>query len=461
MKQYFFLIVIIVCGLNLKSQTDTIYNFTIDDAIEFAYENNINIQNSELDIKKAKWKVWETTAIGLPQVSGSVQYQNFPDIPTQLMPNFIMPVIVGVNAQYYGLVPNQPVPEEQEMMALQFGSEHNADWGISVSQIIFSGEYIVGLQAANTYKLISEQSLDKAKIELKSTVEQSYYLALIASQSLMILQQNYDNIEKLYKDTQLMVDAGVANQSQADQIKLIELNLKNQISSLKRQQELSMLMINLQLGLLPQDSVVLTSTLSDVTNNFNLQLLGQSFDINNNIDYQMMNTQVQLSTLDCRRSQSANLPTLVGFYSYSEKAMRDELNFFDDDYDWFPTSVVGIKLEIPIFSSGQRAAVIQQKKIELQKTVNQQTLLNQQLNMQFIQLKSDYLNAFDNYLSQEQNMTLSKKIYEDTQKQYKQGSASGMDLNQAQNQYLQAEANFYQALMQLLNTKIALEKLIN
>lgn len=451
----------LIIGLIANAQTDSVYSFSIDEAINFAYDNNINVENSLLDIKKAKWKVWETTAIGLPQVSGSMQYQNFPDIPTQLMPNFMLPAIIGVNTQYFGLIPVQPIPEEGEKFAVQFGSEHNADWGVSVSQIIFSGEYIVGLQASRTYKLISEQSYDKAKIELKSTVEQAYYLALIAKQSLNIMKQNYSNIQKLLDDTQKMVDAGVTEQTQADQIKILELNLKNQISSLERQEQLAMLMLNLQLGLLPQDSVVLSSSLIDVTDNLNLQLIGQSFDVNNNIDYQMMNTQVQLKSLDLRRSQSTTLPTVVGFYSYSEQAMRDEFNFFDDEYDWFPTSVVGVKMEIPIFSSGQRTAVIQQKKIELYQTVNQQDLLDQQLNMQYIQYKSDFLNAYDNLISQEQNLNLSLKIYNDTQTKYKQGAASSMDLTQMQNQYLQAEAAYYQTLMQVLNAKIALEKLLN
>ncbi|MBN2662056.1 MAG: TolC family protein [Bacteroidales bacterium] len=461
MKINFILIWILILGISVKAQTDSVYHFSINEAVSFAIENNINVQNSELDIKKAKWKVWETTAIGLPQVSGSVKYQNFPDIPTQLMPNFIMPAVIGVNTQYFGLIPTAPIPDEGEKFEVQFGSKHNADWGISVSQIIFSGEYIVGLQAARTYKLISEQNYEKAKIEIKSTVEQAYFLALIAKQSLSIMQQNYANIEKLLNDTQKMVDAGVAEQTQADQVKILQLNLKNQISSLKRQEQLSTLMINLQLGLLPTDSVNLTSTLPEVINNLSIQLAGQSFDVNSNIDYQMMNTQVQLKTLDLRRSQSTALPTVVGFYSYSQQAMRDEFNFLDNSYPWFPTSVVGVKVEIPIFSSGQRTAVIQQKKIELYQAVNQQTLLDQQLSMQFIQTKSDFLNAYDNFLSQEQNMNLSLKIYNDTQIKFKQGTSSSMDLTSVQNQYLQAEANYYQALMQLLNSKTALEKLIN
>ncbi|MEA3452197.1 MAG: TolC family protein, partial [Bacteroidota bacterium] len=175
-------ITLLLFSFSLQAQQDSVYRLDINQAIDFAIENNINVKNAELDIKKAKWKVWETTAIGLPQVSASSQYQNFPEIPVQLMPNFITPAVMGVNAQYYGLTPIAPPPDDSDKMALKFGSKHNLDWGVSISQLIFSGEYIVGLQAAKTYKLISEQNFDKAKIELKASVEQAYYLALIANQ---------------------------------------------------------------------------------------------------------------------------------------------------------------------------------------------------------------------------------------------------------------------------------------
>ena len=220
-------IALILIASSLQAQRDSIYKFDINEAVNYALENNINVKNKELEVKKAKCKIWETTAIGLPQVSASSEYQNFPDIPTQLMPDFLTPVIMGVNAQYFGLKPTQKPPSGDNKLPVQFGSKHNLNWGISVSQIIFSGEYIVGLQAAKTFKLISDQNYEKAKIELKNSVKQAYYLALIAKQSREILEQNFNNILQLTEKTQKMVNQGVTNQTQADQIKILELNLKN------------------------------------------------------------------------------------------------------------------------------------------------------------------------------------------------------------------------------------------
>ncbi len=454
-------IILLLIGFSLQAQQDSIYKFDIDQAINYALENNINVKNKELDVKKAKWKIWETTAIGLPQVSASSEYQNFPDIPTQLMPDFLTPVVMGVNAKYFGLSPIQKPPSGDNKLPVQFGSKHNLSWGVSVSQIIFSGEYIVGLQAAKTYKLISEQNFDKAKIELKNSVEQAYYLALIARQSREILEQNFKNILNLSGKTQKMVNQGVADQTQADQIKILELNLKNQISSLKRQESLSLLMLKVQMGMAPNDSLILTSSLKQIKSGLTLEIVSENFNEKQNIDYQMMNTQVKLKTLDLRRSESKTLPSVGAYFSYSKKAMENEFNFLDSDTKWYPTAVWGIKVSIPIFGSGQKYSVIRQKKLAVMESLNQQKLISQQLNLQYEQAKSNYLNAFDNLLNQQKNKELSEKIYKDTQIKFQQGTASSMNLTQAQNQYLQAEANYYQALMQILKAKSSLEKILN
>jgi len=460
LRNIFFVITIILTPIISMSQTDSIYRFSLNQAIDFAYENNINVTNAELEVRKAKWKVWETTAIGLPQVNGSAEYQNFPEIPTQLMPNFLFPVVVGINTSYFGLTPTQPMPDDGGKIPVQFGSKHNLNWGISVSQLIFSGEYIVGLQAAKTYKKMSTQNLTKTRIELKTNVEQAYYLSLIASNSLSILQKNYENIKKITENNQKLAKEGIINQTQADQIKILELNLKNQISSLERQKKLSIIMLKFQLGMLPADSLVLTDSLDEIIKTLDLKLLSSDFNINDNIDYQIMETQVKLKTLNLRRTESTTLPQISAYYSYSKKAMLDTFDFFNESTEWFPTSVIGVKLSVPIFASGMRTAQIQQNKIDLMETMNQKQMYNEQLNIQYVQSKDDYMNSLDNLYSQKLNMELSDRIYKNTLIQYQEGTASSSDLTQAQNQFLQAESSYYQALMQALKTKSALEKII-
>ena len=465
MKNKISIIILIILFANTifaqePQKTDSIYSFSITEAQEYAVENNIIIINKELDIKKAKWQIWETTAIGLPQVNGSAEYQQFPDVPTTLMPNFMTPVVVGINTQVFGLTPIVPISDETEMMEMQMGSEYNLNWGVTATQLIFSGEYIVGLQATRIFKELSKQSLEKSEIDLRATVAQSYYLVLIADQSLQILDSTYVNINSILYETEKMNEAGLIEQAQADQIKLTVLNIKNQIASLKRQAVFARRLLKYQLGLNLNDTVVLTDGLEQITDNSNFTaLIMQEYNYQNNIDYKMMQTNEIITKLDMRRTQSSCLPTVSAFATYSEKAMRDEFNFTDTDEDWFPTSLFGFSLQVPIFSSGQRYAQIQQKKIELAKVRNQKTQLEIGLIIQYEEAKNNYITAYETFINQKENLQLSKNVYEDALIKYEKGTIGTLDLTQTQNQYLNSQSAYYQTLISLLNAKTELEKL--
>jgi len=456
------LIVMLYSSL-LFSQEDSVLHFTVQEAQEYAIENNIEIINKELDIKKAKWQIWETTAIGLPQVSGTVEYQQFPDLPTTLMPNFLTPVVVGTNMQYFGLMPITEIPESGDMIEMQMGSQYNLNWGITASQLLFSGEYFVGLQAARIYKELSTKSLEKSVIDMKATIKQSYYLVLITEQSTQTLENSFANIVKIRKETETLQEVGMLDKSQLDQIKFTELTLKNQIMSMKRQVALTRRLLKFQLGINLNDSIVLTENLEEIIENqdFNSYIISD-FSVQSNIDYNMMQTQENLAKLDMRRSQSKCLPTVSAFYSYSEKAMRDEFDFSNtDDNPWFPTSLFGVTMSVPIFGSGQRYAQIQQKKIALYQVQNSKLNLEQALTVQYNEAKNKYITAYEANLNDKENIKLAESIYNDTQVKYKNGTASSMELTQAQNQYINAQAQYFNSLMNLLNEKSNLDKLTN
>ncbi len=443
------------------AQSDSTLRFSVKEAQDYAIDNNVEIINKELDIEISRWRVLETTSVGLPQVNGTIEYQQFPDIPTTLMPNFLTPAVVGTNMQYFGLTPIAPIPDTGEMMEMQMGSEYNLNWGLTVTQLLFSGEYIVGLQASRIYKELSKQSLEKSTIDVKSTITQSYHLVLITEQSTNILVESLDNIKKIRAETEAMHKAGFIEKAQVDQIIFTELTLQNQISQMKRQVDFTQRLLKFQLGMDMNDSIVLTDNLEQVINtqDFNNYLISD-FSTQNNIDYRMIQTQENLTKLDMRRTQSSTLPTVSAFYSYSQKAMRDEFDFTDTDKDWFPTSLIGINVKIPIFASGQRYTQIKQKQIELQKVRNTKSNLEQALNIQFDEAKNKYITAYEANLNDQKNIELTKNVFDDTQVKYKKGTVSSLELTQAQNQYLNAQAQYFQSLMNLLNEKLNLEKIL-
>ncbi len=466
MKKIAFVIIILMMIVQTRAQVissaaDTVYRFSLDQAINYALDHNTQILNSRLDVQKAKWQIWQTTAMGLPQVNGSIQYTQYPDLPTQLMPNFLTPVIVKVNTQIFGLQPQGPLPNPNEKIPVHFGSEYNAQWGVTVSQLIFSGEYIVGLQASRIFKELSEHNLEKTQRDIKASIEQSYVLVLIAQQSQRIIKESYQNAIKLRDKTQHLVSQGMGENIQLDQMNYMVYQLENQIKTIQRQTQIAERLLKFQLGLNMEDSLVLTTQLDDILSKIKLgDYLDTSYSVNQNVDYKLILTQEHLARLNLRREESKLLPQVSGFFTYAKNAYSDEFDLLSPDQKWFKTVMFGVKVQVPLWGSGAKTASIMQKKIDYLKADNTRQMMENQLKIQYRQAYYNFFNAFDRMLNEKKNIELTKKIYDNTRIKYLNGAASSLELTQAQNQYLQAQGNYYNALMDLIKAKTDLDKFI-
>lgn len=419
--------------------------YSLKQAQDYAMQNSYDIRNAQVDLAIAEKKVKETTAIGLPQISAAGQFQNFIDIPTTVLP---------ANAF-------NPAAPEGEMIGVQFGTDYNITGSISANQLIFSGSYIVGLQAAKTYKNVSRQMIDKAEIDVKASVTQAYYTVLVADENVAVLKATYDNTQKLYDEAVEIQKQGLMEQQDVDQLKLTVTNLKNNYDMAVRQQELSLQLLKLQMGLDIKTDITLTDKLDAQIETTDMDaLLQKDFSATNNIDYQLVKTQESLNDLSVRAEKSEYLPTLAAFFTHQQQALRNEFDVFED-MPWYPSTIWGLSLQVPIFSSGMRASKVSQAKLEVEKTQTTLTQLDQSLQFQAASAKSNYLTAYSVFQNEKDNLALAESIQNTTLAKYKEGMASSMDLTQAQNQYLATQANYIQAAFNLLNAKIELEKLMN
>jgi outer membrane protein TolC len=203
---------------------------------------------------------------------------------------------------------------------------------------------------------------------------------------------------------------------------------------------------------------MLSETLEGLTSVLHVEaLMAQEFNHKTNVNYQLIEGQEQMSSLMLKTQKASVLPTLAGFYSYGTNGMGDEIK----DLSWFPNSMTGLQLTVPIFASGQRYSKIKKAQINLEKARTTREMVTEQLLMQEKQLRYNLVNANLQYKSQKENVEVSKRVYESMENKYKQGMASSLDLTQANSLYLQAESNSVSALMNLLQTKLALDKLLN
>ena len=335
------------------------------------------------------------------------------------------------------------------------GVENSATYDFTLSQLLFSGEYIVGLQASKTFLQLTDNSLKKNKTDLMENVSSNYYSILVLEKNKSILDTSIVNLKKILDEMSAMKKVGLVEKTDVDQIQLSFNITRNALVSIERQIEILYKIFKISVGLENTDKVKLTDNLETFILQLDAEaLINEQFNLANNIDYNIITTQEKISSLSMRREQSKFLPTVSAFYLYQDKTNKA-------DFDFTINQIVGVNVNVPLFSSGQRYSKVKQAKLDLLKTQNSKELVAENLYMLYEQSRYDVMNAYDNYKIQAQNIELSQEIYNNTLVKYKGGMASSMDLSQAHQQYLTEQSNYFTALLDLLNAKLKLEKVLN
>ncbi|NMB52183.1 MAG: TolC family protein [Bacteroidales bacterium] len=414
-------------------------NLTLKQAQDYAVSNNKAVKSAKLDVMASKAAVWETISAALPSVEGSGSFTDNLKLMTTLLPG-----------EFFGQ-PGEKIP-------VTFGSKYNTGVSVQASMLLFNAPLYIGIETTKLANKLSEQNLERTELDIKESVSTVYFLILVAEESLRILDSNIVNLNETLRSVKSMYQVGMAESTDVDQMMSNVTMAENSRSTLLRNIELDYNLLRFQLGVPGNTEISLTETLENLIDQINVDaILSQKFDINNNVDYKLITMQEEISKLTVMSQKASVLPTLAGFYTYGTNGMGDKVS----DQRWFPNSMVGLQLSIPVFASGQRYTKIKKAQLDLSKARNNKALVTDQLLMQEKQLRYDLVNANLQYLSQKDNVEVSKRVYTSMENKYRQGMASSLELTQANSQYLQAENNYITSLMSLLQTKVALDKLMN
>lgn len=438
-------------------------NLSLKQAQEYALQNNQSILNANLDVESAKKRVWETTAIGLPQASGTIAFSYMPTLPASIEQFSQFDLLFGwmynVDQYIHEQAPADPnfggipAPKPQEEF-----NPNDMKWNLpgtlTVSQLIFSGSYLVGLQSAKVYKSLSELNLVKSKQDVLQSVTISYFNVLIARENRSILDSTYTNLTKTYSQMQAMSGQGFIEETDLDQMKITVSTVKTSLDMITRLEDISSRMLKLQLGVDLNRPLGLTDDLRQLIDALTIdQLLASDFILEDNVSYQLLESQEKANFLLLKLRKSEFLPDLAGFYQYQKE-------FNENAFTFNPPHMLGVQMNIPIFSSGQRMARISQAKMDLEKARNTKNQLSNALKLDYYNSRSALLTARDNFQTKSVNLQLSKKIYERALIKYTNGMISSIDLNQVQSQYLTAQSDYYSSLQELINSKNKLEQLL-
>ncbi|MEC7265151.1 MAG: TolC family protein [Bacteroidota bacterium] len=428
----------------LASAQDTIPSFSLDGAIAYALEHNYSAINASRDIVDAQKQKWETIATGLPQITGAVSYQNQLKQPVSQIP-----------AEFFGGEPGT----YQEVV---FGQKQSMTASATLRQQIFDGSYIVGVQATKTFLEYSQNNKEKTELEVRKSVVEAYGNVLLAQESVQISEKNKATLEKNLYETKRIYENGLGDEESVDQLQITLSSVDNQLKNAKRLELITLQMLNLVLGLPIETPTVLTENLDDLTQRqIDLGLLDSEFAIENNVDYKMALNLNEQRALELKLAKSYALPTLNAFVNYGGNSFSNDFSFLNSGQKWFGSSILGVDLNIPIFSSFKRSAGTQRAKIALDKAKTQFTEAQAQIRLQLESAKSDYILAIEQYGTTKENLELAERIEKKNQIKYAEGLATSFDLRQAQTQLYTSQQEYLQSMVDVINKKTELETILN
>ncbi|MGY8908819.1 MAG: TolC family protein, partial [Flavobacteriales bacterium] len=350
MNKYIYIICFFVFTFSVKAQEKTL-QLSLDEAIAFALENSYNAKAAKNDIKSANEKVWETTAIGLPQINAAVDYQNFLKQPVSLLPAAAFDntsSTVSTVEDYFDLQANREPTAPGGFIPVVFGTPQNINATVTLTQLLFDGSYLVGLQASKTFLKITTQAEEKTELLTREAVVNAYGNVLVTQNSISILKSNIKILQKNYDDAKKIYENGLNEEEDVEQLQITLGNLKNQLKSVQRMEEIAYQMLNLALGSSIKTALILTDTLESLaTENIQLGLISEPFNVNNHIDFRIAENNREGSLLNVKLEKSKYLPTLSAFVNYGTQAFSDSFSFFDGDQRWFESSLLGVSLNVP------------------------------------------------------------------------------------------------------------------
>ncbi len=423
---------------SLWAQTDSAktYNFNLEQSIEYAYGHQTALLNAALDQKIADAKVKETIGIGLPQINGSADFKDFLKLPTSLLPG-----------EFF----NQP----GTFVPVKFGVKYNSSVGASINQLLFDGSYIVGLQASKTYKELSQRAYTRSKIETNVAVTKAFYMVLVSNKQIELLDANIAQLKGQLNQTQALFNNGFAEKIDADRLRVLYNNLTTEKENVLRSLELGITMLKFQMGMPIENTLALNGSIEGVKLD-KTNIATDSTAYANRVEYSLSETQLKLYQLDLKRYKSQFLPSLSAFGNGS---YQFQSNNFKNLYDQsFPSVIVGLQLNVPIFSGLQKIQRVKQAEYTVLKSRNDLFNTKNALNLDIKNSVTTYTNSINSLDNQQRNLDLANEVLRVSKIKYEQGVGSSIEVTQAQTSLKEAENNYINALYNALISKVDTER---
>jgi outer membrane protein len=442
MKQIFALLICLTGALQGYSQTQPApqtYNFSIQEAVSYALTHKDSVVNAGLDVKNADYYVKELIGQGFPQIDGTASFQDYLKIPTTLLPG-----------EFFGAPAGTFIP-------VKFGVKYQSNLGVSVSQLLFDPSYIVGLQGRKTYKELFNRGYTSTKIDVTTKVTKAYYQVLVSNEQIKLLDANIAQLKQQVDQTTAQNKQGFVEKIDVDRIAVQYNNLITSRENTVRLLALNYQLLKFQIGMPIENSLTLKDGLNDIKLDENIvEIVADTASYKNRIEYKFFETNLKLREFDLKRMKAQFLPTLKANAAYTASYQN---NSFKDLYSTsFPSTYIGLTLNVPIYSGGQRSNRVKQSEITVQKNKNNLLGMRNGLNLQAAQAKIIYMNSLQSLNNQKRNQELAREVLRVSKIKYQQGVGSSIEVTQAQTALESADNTYVQSLYDALVSRVDLDR---
>lgn len=429
---------LVVLGSVVSSAQDSL---SLAECVDYALDNHLTLKNSLLDEKKADYQIKETRAIGLPQVDGKIDLLHNVEVQKGFAPASAL----------------DPAAPDNLVIPLAFGIDYSSNAGVTVSQLLFNNSFFVGLEASKTYKKLSAQNTSKTKEDVVLNVTKAYYGVLVNNHRAELLGTNREQLEKLLSDVKVMYEAGVAESIEITKLTVSLNNLLTEIERIEAFKEVSLNLLKFNMGRPLSDNLVPSETLESILGETDTSSVAP-LDAQKRIDYQLLQTQLELSELNIKSSKSNAIPTAAAFANLGANYGALEISEIPKLGEWETYALVGLQVNIPIFSSFKNKSIVQQAVIDKEKIANQMEQATMGFELEYVQLKDNFNNYLNSLSRQRTNLELAQAVFNDAQIKYQAGVGSNYDIVVAQTSLKESQTNYLATVYDLLITQADLDK---
>lgn len=431
-------------------------SFSLTDAISFALTHHPSIKVADLENKDALWSYREAKAIGMPRITGNINYSYYYQRPVNPVEDFISPAVYGVLFQE-SVIPRRDLGDPRTF-EFSFLRKNQLDFGLMGEVLVFDGNFLKGLKAARMYIDLAEKQVQLTEQQIIQNVTRAYQNVLIAERNDLILLDNIDNIIEMLRQAKLVYENGFAEELDVDRLDLSLQNLNYEREKLQQLIQISYNVLKYQMAYPIQDEMRVNEKLETVVERMllNPEDFTNDLDPNQRPEHRLLIDAIELDKADLVRIKQGYIPSVSASVGYNQSLQRDNL-FDGSEAGFLDNGFIGLKTRIPIYDGGNTKSKIERKKITIEKKQTELEEFDRAMALQVYNALSNLENAKSNLENAKRSLALNEKIYDKTKIKYNEGVGSSIELSQAEASLYQSQGQYIGALYELLSSKTELE----